>query len=260
MSSGRIGRSIRALRRHANLTQQELGRRVGCSGSVISRLERGNPGACSVATLERVVQALGARLVMFIDWRGGEMDRLLDADHAALQERWAERRSAGGRWVARQEVTYNVYGDRGSIDDLAFDPVSGCLLVSELKTGIYDVQRMLAKLDEKERLAAQIARARLGWDARSVASCLVVADTRTNRRRVNQHTALFARFALRGRAAAAWLADPQPSPRSLLLFLPLSNLRGAHGRRAGRQRVRHFEPTSSVNAAPPGQSGPQRPA
>lgn len=182
---------------------------------------------------------------MFVDWRGGELERLLDADHAALLERWAARKPR--RWAAssRQEVTYNHFGDRGSIDDLAFDADTRSLLVSELKTGIYDAQRMLAKIDEKERLGAQIA-ARFGWRVRRVVSCLVLADTRTNRRRVQQHEALFRRFDCRGRAALAWLADPGAPVGGLLTFVPLSNVRGTHGRRAGRQRVRRGRSDPSV--------------
>jgi hypothetical protein len=89
---------------------------------VVSRLERGNLRACSLARLERILQALEARLVVFVDWRGGELDRLLDADHARLQERWGLRKAAASdRWISRQEVTYSEYGERGSIDDLAYD-------------------------------------------------------------------------------------------------------------------------------------------
>jgi hypothetical protein len=135
-------------------------------------------------------------------------------------------------------VTYNHYGDRGSIDDLAFDPVSRTLLVTEMKTGIYDGQRTVAKLDEKVRVAVGVAR-RLGWMAQRVIPALVVAETRTNRRRIGEHQALFARFDCRGRAATAWLRDPaRGGIHGLLLFIPLSDLRGTHGRRAGRQRVR----------------------
>lgn len=247
MGGERIGRAIRALRHRRDWTQAELGRRAGCSGSVISRLERGNLRACSTRTLERIVQALGGRLVLYVDWRGGELDRLLDADHAALQERWADRTAATRRWISRQEVTYNHNGDRGSIDDLAFDPRTGTLLVSEMKTNIYDAQRTLAKMDEKERLAAEIAR-RFGWVVRRVVGCLVLADTRTNRRRIQAHAALFGRFDCRGRAVDAWLADPARSARGLLLFVPLSNVRGTHGRRAGRQRVRHSNDRPSVGS------------
>lgn len=135
-----------------------------------------------------------------------------------------------------------------SIDDLAFDPLTGTLLVSELKTGIYDAQRMLAKIDEKERLALEVGR-RFGWTVRRVVSCLVVAESRTNRRRIQQHAALFSRFDCRARDAWAWLDDPMRPASGLLVFVPLSESRGTHGRRAGRQRVRHRTPRLSVDGS-----------
>lgn len=247
MNGDRIGRAIRALRHRRDWTQAELGRRAGCSASVISRLEHGRLRACSVATLERVVDSLDGRLVMSVLWRGGELERLLDADHALLGERWASLRPR--RWTARSEVTYNEFGDRGSIDDLAFDPVTGVLLVTELKTGIFETWRTMAKLDEKVRVAPRVAR-RLGWSARRIVPVLVVADTRTNRRRVEAHGALFGRLDCRGRSARAWLRDPDRScGGGLLLFVPLSDVRGTHGRRAGRQRVRRSGPSVSVESA-----------
>jgi transcriptional regulator with XRE-family HTH domain len=244
MSGDRIARVIRALRHRRDWTQRELGRRGGCSASVISRLEHGRLRACSVDTLERVLNALDGRLVMSVLWRGGELDRLLDADHALLGERWAALRSPG--WIARGEVTYNEYGERGSMDDLAFHPASGVLLVTELKTGIYETWRTMAKLDEKARLAPRVAH-RFGWSVKRVVPALVVADTRTNRRRIEQHAAMFGRLDCRGRTARAWLRDPARSAvDGLLLFVPLSDVRGTHGRRAGRQRVRSSRSTPSV--------------
>jgi hypothetical protein len=78
-------------------------------------LNGGNLKACSLSTVERILEALGARLVVYVDWRGGELDRLLDADHAQLQERWARfKQRVSGHWESRQEVTCNHYGDRGS--------------------------------------------------------------------------------------------------------------------------------------------------
>lgn len=249
MSGDRVGRAIRALRHSRDWTQADLGRRAGCSASVISRVERGNLKACSLRTLENIVEALGARVALYVDWRGGELNRLLDADHALLQERWAARKQRAARaWTSRQEATYNHFGDRGSIDDLAFDELTGTLLVSELKTGIYDAQRMLAKMDEKERLALEVAR-RFGWAVRRIVSCLVVAESRTNRRRIQDHAALFSRFHCRGRDAWAWLDDPMRHATGLLIFLPLSDVRGTPGRRAGRQRVRHGAPRMSVDAS-----------
>lgn len=158
------------------------------------------------------------------------------------------RKAIAARWQSVQEVTYNHFGERGSIDDLAFDPTTGTLLISELKTGIYDAGRMLMKVDEKVRLAAQAA-GRFGWSIKRVVRCLVVVDSRTNRRRVASHAALFARFACRGRDANAWLREPSAAVGGLLVFVPLSAVRGTHGRRAGRQRVRHPKAASRPDHA-----------
>ncbi len=231
----RIGRALRALRHSNDWTQAILGARAGCGASVISRVERGNLRACSLATLQRLFACLDARLLLFVRWHGGELDRLLDADHALLGDRWGDLR--GSHWEIRPEVTYSEYGERCSIDELAFHRSASTLLVTELKTGIYEANRVVAKLDEKARLAAGLAR-RLGWEATTVVPCLVIADTRTNRRRVEQHPNLFGRFELRGRPARAWLRSPTETVSGLLVFVPLSDVRGTHGRRAGRKRVR----------------------
>lgn len=226
---------MRALRHQHNWTQAALGDRAGCSHSVVSRVERGNLRACSLATLHRMFECLDAALMLSIRWRGGELDRLLDADHALLGERWSIIR--GDRWQARSEVTYSEYGERGSIDELAYDPVTGTLLVTELKTGLYEAGRAVAKVDEKARLAAALGR-RLGWHSTQVVPCFAIVDTRTNRRRVADHPALFGPFECRGRMARAWLREPAVTIGGVLIFVPLSDVRGTHGRRAGRQRVR----------------------
>ena len=247
MTDAQIGRSVRALRHRCDWTQVELGRRARCSASCVSRIERGRVRGQSLATLRRILEALDAWIFAKVVWRGGELDRLLDADHARLQEHWALRkRGAGAGWLDRQEVSYNIFGERGSIDDLAYHPLSRTLVVTEIKTGIFDAQATLAKLDEKERLAADIAE-RFGWRVDRVVACLVVAEGRTNRRRIEEHPTLFGRFDCRGRAASAWLRDPTRPVRGLLVFENLSNGRQAHGRRAGRQRVRHGRPRPSVN-------------
>ncbi len=251
MTDAQIGRAIRALRHRRDWTQAEVGRRARCGASTVSRIERGRVRGQSLATLRRILEALDAWLFAKVVWRGGELDRLLDADHARLQERWAIRkRGAGAGWLDRQEVSYNIFGERGSIDDLAYHPPSRTLVVTELKTGIFDAQATLAKLDEKERLAAGIAE-RFGWRVDRVVACLVVVEGRTNRRRIEEHPALFSRFDCRGRAASAWLEDPTRPTRGPLVFGKLSNGRGMHGRRAGRQRVRHPTRDLSANGVQP---------
>ncbi|MGI8828169.1 MAG: helix-turn-helix domain-containing protein [Candidatus Limnocylindria bacterium] len=239
MTDRQVGRSVRALRHRRNWTQAELGRRADCSASLISRLERGQARSCSLATIRRILEALDAWIFMKVVWRGGELDRLLDADHSAIQEAWdARKRAARSGWLGRHEVTYSIYGERGSIDDLAYHPDTRTLLVTEIKSGLYDVQETLARLDQKERLGREVAR-RFGWEVDHVVACLIVAEGRSNRRRVEMHPALFGRFDCRGRGVAAWLRAPNRPVGGLLLFEKLSVSRGVHGRRAGRQRVRH---------------------
>jgi len=239
MTDAQLGQAVRALRHRHDWTQAELGRRAGCSASTVSRFERGRVRSCSVRVVRRILEALDAWVFMKVVWRGGELDRLLDADHSRLQERWSIRkRASGDGWVSRAEVTYNVFGERGSIDDLAFHAESRTLLVTELKTGIYSADSTLAKLDEKVRLAGGIAR-RFGWHAQRVVPCLIVAEGRTNRRRIETHPAMFAAFHRRGWNARRWLADPAEAVHGLLVFENLSDGHEVHGRRAGRQRIRH---------------------
>jgi hypothetical protein len=189
-----------------------------------------------------MARSLDARLVLSVQWRGGELDALLDAGHAVLREHWAERRSG---WLARSEVTYSEWGERGAIDELAFHPPTGTVLVVELKTVIADTQSVLARLDAKTRLAPGIA-ARLGWRVRRVVPCLVLADTRTNRRRIASHPAAFDGLSLRGPGARRWLSAPATGVDGLLLFESVTSLRGTHVRKAGRQRIRHRRSDPSV--------------
>src|SRR4051794_253417 len=80
----------------------------------------------------------------------------------------------------------NIRGERGVIDILAWHASSQTLLVIELKTEIVDVNDLMGKADKKRRLAALIGRDR-GWKPRSVGLWVIVADSKTNRRRVQSH-------------------------------------------------------------------------
>ncbi|MGH2386204.1 MAG: hypothetical protein ACRDGB_14305, partial [Candidatus Limnocylindria bacterium] len=169
-------------------------------------------------------------------WRGGELDRLLDAGHAALQALCKGQLDAAG-WIVRVEVTFSRFGERGSIDLLAFHPATRTLLVVEIKTVIADVQGLLRPIDAKVRLAMGIAHD-LGWEPRAVVPALVVSDDSTARPRVAAHAALFSRFEQRGWAARRWLRAPNGSTTGLLLFVDPSHGVGGAASRPGRQRVR----------------------
>lgn len=61
-----IARQVILRRGELGLTQKELAERIGTSHSAISRLESGQHRA-SIATLERVGEALGLRLVVSLE-------------------------------------------------------------------------------------------------------------------------------------------------------------------------------------------------
>ncbi|MBI3746618.1 MAG: helix-turn-helix domain-containing protein, partial [Chloroflexi bacterium] len=115
MDAVRLGLSIRALRRRRAWTQADLGRRVGLSDQTISRVERGHAGRVTLRKVERILEVLGARLLIRALWQGEELDRLLDAAHARLVELSMQLLAEYG-WEALPEVTFAVDGERGSID------------------------------------------------------------------------------------------------------------------------------------------------
>lgn len=203
----RFGLGVRALRGRRRLTQTELAVRIGVSRAVIWRIERGHVDRVAVHTLERVAAELGARIDLRLLWQGEGLDRLLDARHAALVEHVVALLTAFG-WVAIPEVSFNIRGERGSIDILAFHPRSGSLLIVEIKSVVPDYQAMLAGLDRKGRLGRDVARER-GWNVMSVTRLLVLPEDRTARRRVESHAATI-RAALPARNAEIrrWLRDP----------------------------------------------------
>ena len=161
----------------------------------------------TLATLDAILGALGARMQIRVDWNGEAVDRLLDADHAAIVEFVvAELRRAG--WEPVPEVSFAIDGERGSIDILGWHAASGTLLVVEVKSVVPDVQATLFAFDRKQRLADRIARDR-GWRPGRIASLLVIAEGRTSRRRIEAHASTFdVRFPDRAVAIRRFIANP----------------------------------------------------
>ncbi len=63
-----IGQQIYDLRTEANLTQEDLAKKIGTTGSVISRLESAEYAGHSLKMLNRIAKALGKQLdVRIID-------------------------------------------------------------------------------------------------------------------------------------------------------------------------------------------------
>jgi len=207
MDSILFGRGVKAMRLRKRWRQDDLAAAAHVSRGVIARIEQGHAARVTIETLDKVAAALGGRVACRLTWNGEGLDRLLDAEHAAIVEA-VVRVLRSADWLVATEVSFNHFGERGSIDVFAFHAESRVVLVVEVKSVVPDVQATLVTLDRKERLAREIARER-GWDAVAVARLLVIADNRTARRRIETHAATFGNaFPDRALAVRRWLAAP----------------------------------------------------
>jgi transcriptional regulator with XRE-family HTH domain len=215
----RTGRQLRALRHRQRLTQDDVAERARTSHSQVGRAERGHADELRLVDLERVARALGARLDLRISWNGEALDRLLDAAHAAIVEDVVRILTSLG-WETAVEVSFNIRGERGSIDVFARHRGTQLGLVVEVKSVIPDVRATLMTLDRKARLGPAIAR-ELGRPVSQMARVLVVSESRTSRRRVDAHRAVFdAALPARTVEVRHWLAHPDgAAPLRGLWFL-----------------------------------------
>ena len=212
-----LGRALRALRLREGLRQADVAKRAGVTQQLVSRIELGRAPDVTLATLRKVVGAAGADYVGHVTWRGGALDRLLDEGHADVVGSVMTLLRRRG-WTVFSEVTFSQWGERGSIDVLAWHPATRMLLVVEVKTEITSAEETLRRLDVKVRLAPRIGEERFGAKPRSVARMLVVADRSTNRRRVARLAPLLdSAFPVRGTALRDWLRHPA-APIAGLLF------------------------------------------
>jgi len=182
-------------------------------------------------------------------WRGGELDRMLNAGHSAMHEAAALELADTG-WLPAAETTFAIYGERGIIDILCFHPPSGALLVIELKTDLVDVQGLIGSVDRYRRLAPQVARER-AWAVKSVSCWVLLRDTPSNHRRLAAHaTVLRNAFPVDGRrmrgwlrrpvgavAALSFLSDLMPGEQAALLRVPSAFVSAGRARTATRTVV-----------------------
>jgi transcriptional regulator with XRE-family HTH domain len=249
MDTVRIGRQYRALRVRKELRQVDIGQASKLSRAVISRIERGLLESVTIGTLVRAAAPLGAVVDVRLRWNGEQLDRLLDEAHARLVDKVVVMLRAAGLDVA-VEVSFSVWGERGSIDVLAFHRGSGTVLTVEVKSAVPDSQATIHGLDRKARLAPQLATER-GWECRAVARMLVIGSSPTSRRRVAQLAATYdAVFPMRGRVLRRWLRKPE-GVVSGLLFVSYAPRRSGSSLFPGRQRVRPRRPGRGGRKGPP---------
>ena len=235
----RFGATLRAIRIRRRLRQEDVARLAGLSRVTVSRIERGHLDLVSLASVRAVARVLDVRVELTARWRGGDLDRLLNARHSALHESVARSFVERPAWLAEPEISFAIYGERGVIDILAWHAGRKMLLVIELKTDIADVNELVGTLDRKRRLAGNVARERR-WpvgERPQVSAWLIVAEGSTNRRRIQAHkTMLRAALPLDGRSMSGWLADPS-RPVGALSFWSDAHRGNIGGGRAPVRRV-----------------------
>jgi transcriptional regulator with XRE-family HTH domain len=237
MDDRRLGLVIRALRRRRNWRQADLASAAGCSQSLIARAEAGHLDTLAVRMLRSILAALDARLELGPRWRGGDLDRLLDSRHSAAALPASNLLVASG-WTSLQEVTYAVYGERGSIDVLGLREDVAAAFVGEVKSVITSWEETQRKFDEKVRLLPKIVHERFGWRPRIVARVLIVEGTPTNRRRIAALGATVDQlYPLRSREVRAWVGNPTGNVAGIWFVSPRTG-GGISKGRGGNCRVR----------------------
>lgn len=226
MDDLRFGSVVRAVRVKRAWRQCDVAARAGLSPSTVSRLERGHVGTLSVDAIRAIGAVLEIRVELVGRWRAGDLDRLLNRAHSALHDEVARMfRGVLPDWVLAPEVSFAILGERGVIDLLAWHPGRRVLLVVELKTDIADLNELLGTFDRKRRLAWRIAADR-GWHPDVVAGWVIVAASRTNRRRIAEHRALLrAAFPMDGRGIERWLRDPRGAASALSFWIGMDRSR-----------------------------------
>lgn len=211
-----MGTVLRTVRIRRRWRQDDVAARAGVSQAQVSLAERGHLEDLTLRTLRRIGRALEVDLPIAPRWRGPDLDRLLDAGHARLVEIVIRDLTSHG-WETIPEWSFSHFGERGSVDIVAWHPTRQALLVVEVKTRIVDVQALLVSVDRKARLAAELLATERGWPVARVGRLLVLPDGSTHRDAVARHATTFDRaFTARTRTMRRWLRDPSDSIAGIL--------------------------------------------
>jgi transcriptional regulator with XRE-family HTH domain len=237
MDDLQVGLVLRAVRRRIGWRQQDVADRAGLSQRLVSLAEAGQLERLTLRSLRAIGRVLEVRVPVEPFWRGGQLPRLLDMEHAAVVNAVASimRRR---RWEILVEYSFNHFGDRGSVDLVGWHRRHRALVLVEVKSRITDVQDLHAAMARKRRVVPALLAGERDWHPVSIGELLVVAEASAQRRLVARHGEIFsATFPGRGREARSWLARPTGT-LSALWFLSPSN--GVTAKRAERrpQRIR----------------------
>jgi hypothetical protein len=203
----------------------------------VSLLERGHVGSLSVRTARAIAAAVGIDLPFAPRGRGAQLDRLIDEEHSAMVDQVVRRLSAEG-WEAMVEFSFNDYGDRGSVDILAWHAERRALLIIETKSRLANLQETCRFLDMKARVVPRLAAQDRGWRPRVVGVVLVLQESSRERAAVARREAIFAAsFPARTLEIRQWIRQPQ-TPLRGLWFLCFASTSCVKGRSGAGTRVR----------------------
>jgi transcriptional regulator with XRE-family HTH domain len=219
-----IGMTVREGRRSLGWTQSQLAARAILSRSQVAMIEGGRTNV-TLAAVGGVLDALRARPDLRI-----EMPHLADRRsqrepvHARCVGHVRRRLEAAG-WQVATEVEVAGLRSIGWIDVIAWDSMSGILLVAEVKTELHDVGRIDRTQSWYERAAPASART-LGWRARRVVGLLLLLETEVNDDRIRLNREVLAgSFPARKLEIERWLTQPErwpPGRRGLAMIDPRS--------------------------------------
>lgn len=211
----KIGWLVRDLRLTVGWSQRELARRADVSQALVSAIESGRIANVTVGTLAALLAAMGSELVIdairpFL----ADRERQRDPAHVLCINQVVRRLQRAG-WATATEVEVGGDRSRGWVDVLAWNPVTGVVLVIEIKTEIHDLGAIERSLGWYERESWAAAR-RLGWQPRRVVGVLILLATEANDTRLRDNREAIARgFPIRAASLADIVAGTRaPTDRS----------------------------------------------
>ncbi len=216
----RLANASRALRLRLGLTQDSLVG-TGRSRHIPRLIENGGAGELRLKDVRDHFSRLGGSVRVNAWYDGALLDRLVDSEHADVVEH-AVSQIVGPNWQGvHTEVSFNEYGDRGSIDFLAANEVERAVLIGEAKSAWGALGETLRSLDIKVRLAPKIATDRYGWQPRVVGVVLALPESSSSRRVAQRYsTTLLNAFPARNIEIQRLLRSPHQPLRGLW-FLPI---------------------------------------
>src|SRR3954468_18683190 len=126
----RLAKASRVLRRRLERSQKDF----RATRSLIQHVEAGHAGSVRVRDLRDYFAELSGNVRLTAWWNGAALDRLLDEEHAGVVNATVAAIRSYGWDEVLTEVSFNDYGDRGSIDVFAAHRATGSILVGEAKT------------------------------------------------------------------------------------------------------------------------------